>query len=159
MCDGVGGASWQRSLLYKDRQESHDCQRFIILRSSPPLGQTANPLFTGNCEHASAPFHLVFYCSNIHRCNNWLTDVPVGTHHQQPSVQPVLQHHSPVRCPGLCPLLPWLQNCSVPVLEITIRLMLLETLRLDLHLLQALSDGLRPLNGEVAILPLDDQCS
>lgn len=66
-------------------------------------------------------FHLVFYYSNIHLCSDWLTDVPVGTHHQQPSVQPVLQHHSPVRCPGLCPLLPWLQNCSVPVLEITIR--------------------------------------
>lgn len=94
VCDGVGGASWQRPLLYKDRQESHDCQWLIVLWSCASMGQKANPLFT---------------------------DVPVGTHHQQPSVQPVLQHHPPICRLGLRPVFTGLQKCRLPVLEITMQ--------------------------------------
>lgn len=56
--------------------------------------------------HVSVPFSILHYCSEVHAFNIRLTDVPAGAHHQQPSVQPVLQQHSPLRCPGVRPLLP-----------------------------------------------------
>lgn len=41
LCDGMGGAPRQRSLLPADRRELHDRQWLLALWGGPPLGQEA----------------------------------------------------------------------------------------------------------------------
>lgn len=42
VCNGVGGASWQRSVLHPDRRKSHDSQRLLVLWCRTTLGQAAD---------------------------------------------------------------------------------------------------------------------
>lgn len=53
VCDGVGRASRQRSVLHPDWWKSHDSQRFFILWCCTTLGQTANQMSAGVCNLSS----------------------------------------------------------------------------------------------------------